>query len=241
MLIDDKFIYLSLPRCASTSFFISCLRNNLNVRHSNSTQNENYNHIELSSTSNIDLVYQINHFHESIGSLKNSFGDGYEIISVKRNRHERFVSYFNHCIGELYRKNVMDLYSIFLELDVDDLLFYNTNDILGKSNIIRLIDIFLNRIGYKGDILSITPLLMPMFAPLSTYHNHNPNIIWFDFDDLTKLEDWVSVKTSKEFKLSLFGSSKEYQSKINVDEYFIEKYNKIYDYYDIVKKQNTLL
>ena len=241
MLIDDKFIYLSLPRCASTSFFISCLRNNLNVRHSNSTQNENYNHIELSSISNIDLVYQINHFHETIGSLKNSFGDGYEIISVKRNRHERFVSYFNHCIGELYRKNVMDLYSIFLELDVDDLLFYNTNDILGKSNIIRLIDIFLNRIGYKGDILSITPLLMPMFAPLSTYHNHNPNIIWFDFDDLTKLEDWVSVKTSKEFKLNLFGSSKEYQSKINVDEYFIEKYNKIYDYYDIVKKQNTLL
>jgi hypothetical protein len=241
MLIDDKFIYLSLPRCASTSFFISCLRNNLNVRHSNSTQNENYNHIELLSISNIDLIYQINHFHETIGSLKNSFGEDYEIISVKRNRHERFVSYFNHCIGELYRKNVMDLYSIFLELDVDDLLFYNTNDILGKSNIIRLIDIFLNRIGYKGDILSITPLLMPMFAPLSTYHNHNPNIIWFDFDDLTKLEDWVSVKTSKEFKLNLFGSSKEYQSKINVDEYFIEKYNKIYDYYDIVKKQNTLL
>jgi hypothetical protein len=241
MLIDDKFLYLSLPRCASTSFFISCLRNNLNVRHSNSTQNENYNHIELPSISNIDLVYQINHFHESIGSLKNSFGDGYEIISVKRNRHERFVSYFNHCIGELYRKNIMDLYNIFLELDVDDLLFYNTNDILGKSNIIRLIDSFLKRIGYKGDGLLITPLLMPMFSPLSTYHNHNPNIIWFDFDDLTKLEDWVSVKTSKEFKLSLFGSSKEYESKIKVDEYFIEKYNKIYDYYDIVKKQNTLL
>jgi hypothetical protein len=241
MLIDDKFIYLSLPRCASTSFFISCLRNNLNVRHSNSTQNENYNHIELSSISNIDLVYQINHFHETIGSLKNSFGDGYEIISVKRNRHERFVSYFNHCLGELYRNNIMDLYNIFLELDVDDLLFYNTNDILGKSNIIRLVDNFLKRIGYEGNILSITPLLMPMFSPLSTYHNHNPNIIWFDFDDLTKLEDWVSVKTSKEFKLSLFGSSKEYESKIKVDEYFIEKYNKIYDYYDIVKKQNTLL
>jgi hypothetical protein len=241
MLIDDKFIYLSLPRCASTSFFISCLRNNLNVRHSNSTQNENYNHIELPLISNIDLVYQINHFHETIGSLRNSFGDGYEIISVKRNRHERFISYFNHCIGELYRRNIMDLYNIFLELDVDDLLFHNTNDILGKSNNIRFIDSFLKRIGYKGDGLSITPLLMPMFAPLSTYHNHNPNIIWFDFDDLTKLEDWVSVKTSKEFKLSLFGSSKEYESKINVNEYFIEKYNKIYDYYDIVKKQNTLL
>jgi hypothetical protein len=241
MLVDDKFIYLSLPRCASTSFFISCLRNNLNVRHSNSTQNENYNHIELSSISNIDLVYQINHFHETIGSLKNSFGDGYEIISVKRNRHERFVSYFNHCIGELYRNNIMDLYNIFLELDVDDLLFYNTNDIVGKGSKIKLVYNFLRRIGYDGNEAMIVPLLSPMFAPLSTYHNHNPNIIWFDFDDLTKLEDWVSVKTSKEFKLSLFGSSKEYESKIKVDEYFIEKYNKIYDYYDIVKKQNTLL
>ena len=241
MLVDNKFIYLSLPRCASTAFFISCIRNDLNVLHSNSTQDSDYNDIELLSTSNIDLVHQINHFHESIGSLKNSFGDGYEIISVKRNRHERFVSYFNHCIGELYRRNIIDLHNIFLELDVDDLLFYNTNDILGKSNIIRLVDSFLKRIGYKGDALSITPLLMPMFSPLSTYHNHNPNIIWFDFDNLTKLEEWVSNKTNKEFKLNIFGSSKEYKSKISVNDYFIEKYNKIYDYYDIVKKQNTLL
>ena len=241
MLVDNKFLYLSLPRCASTSFFISCLRNDLNVRHSNSTQDNDYDPIELSSITNIDLVYQINHFHETIDSLKKSFGYGYEIISVKRNRHERFVSYFNHCIGELYRNDIMDLYNIFLELNVDDLLFYNTNDLIGKSNKIKLVESFLKRIGYKGDKSLVIPLLLPMFSPLSTYHNHDPNIIWFDFNDLTKLEEWVSNKTFKEFKLNFFGSSKEYESKITVDDYFIEKYNKIYDYYDIVKNQNTLL
>ena len=135
----------------------------------------------------------------------------------------------------------MDLYNIFLELDVDDLLFYNTNDVLGKSNIIRLVDSFLKRIGYEGNEPSIIPLLMPMFSPLSTYHNHNPNIIWFDFDNLKKLEEWVSIKTNKDFRIDVFGSSKEYKSKISVNDYFIEKYNKIYDYYDIVKNQNTLL
>jgi hypothetical protein len=241
MLVDNKFIYLSLPRCASTSFFISCIRNNLNVQHSNSSQDRNYNQDELLSISNIDLVYQINHFHETIDSLKKSFGNSYEIISVKRNRHERFVSYLNHCIGELYRNNNLDLYNLFLELTVDDLLFYETNDLIGKSNKIKLVDSFLNRIGYKGNKSPIAPLLLPMFSPLSTYHNHNPNIIWFDFDDLTKLEEWVSIKTEKEFKLSSFGSSKEYKSKVTVNDYFIEKYNKIYDYYDIVKKQITLL
>ena len=48
MLIENKFIYLSLPRCASSSFLSSCMNQNLKVQHFNKgydieTQNKKYN------------------------------------------------------------------------------------------------------------------------------------------------------------------------------------------------------
>ena len=76
---------------------------------------------------------------------------------------------------------------------------------------------------------------------MSVYHNNNPNIIWFDFANLKDLEDWVSSKTGKPFKLEIFGSSIDYKSNIINDEYFLKKYNEIYDYYDFFKKEDTLI
>ena len=51
----------------------------------------------------------------------------------------------------------------------------------------------------------------------------------------------VSKKTEKDFKLEVFGSSKEYKSKIIINDNFIRKYDEIYDYYDNFKKNKTLI
>jgi hypothetical protein len=189
----------------------------------------------------MDIVYQINHFHETITSLKKSFGNEYDIISVKRNKYERFISYFNHCIGELKRNGNMDLSNKFLELTTDEILFYKTDDLIDKNSKINLINIFLKNIGYFKYNETLESLLLPMVSPMSVYHNNDPKIIWFDFNKLDEMENWVSQKTLKIFKLEIFGSSKEYKSKINVDYNFIKKYDEIYDYYDIFKKQKTLI
>jgi len=241
MLIDNKFIYLSLPRCASTAFHISCLRNGLNVKHANQTSDKLLKKFNLNDLTNMDIVYQINHFHETITSLKKSFGNEYDIISVKRNKYERFISYFNHCIGELKRNGNMDLSNKFLELTTDEILFYKTDDLIDKNSKINLINIFLKNIGYFKYNETLESLLLPMVSPMSVYHNNDPKIIWFDFNKLDEMENWVSQKTLKIFKLEIFGSSKEYKSKINVDYNFIKKYDEIYDYYDIFKKQKTLI
>ena len=241
MLIDNKFIYLSLPRCASTAFHISCLRNGLNVKHANKTSDKLLKKFNLNYLTNMDIVYQINHFHETITSLKKSFGNEYDIISVKRNKYERFISYFNHCIGELKRNGNMDLSNKFLELTTDEILFYKTDDLIDKNSKINLINIFLKNIGYFKYNETLESLLLPMVSPMSVYHNNDPKIIWFDFNKLDEMENWVSQKTQKIFKLEIFGSSKEYESKINVDYNFIKKYDEIYDYYDIFKKQKTLI
>lgn len=35
MLVENKFLFISLPRCASTSFYISCIKNELDIQHYN--------------------------------------------------------------------------------------------------------------------------------------------------------------------------------------------------------------
>jgi hypothetical protein len=241
MLIDNKFIYLSLPRCASTAFFISSIRSGFDVKHSNPTSDKLLENSNLVNLTNMDLVYKINHFHETITSLRKSFGGEYDVISVKRNKYERFISYFNHCIGELKRNGNIDLSNKFLELTTDEVLFYKTNNLIDKNSKINLIKTFLKNINYFEYNKSLESLLLPMVTPISLYHNNDPKIIWFDFNKLDDMENWVSQKTQKNFKLEFFGSSKNNKSKLNVDDNFIKKYDEIYDYYDIFKKQKTII
>jgi hypothetical protein len=241
MLIDNKFIYLSLPRCASTAFFISCIRNNIKVEHSYNIDDNMYVNIDFESMSNMDLVYKINHFHETIESLKNKFGNDYEIVSVNRNRYDRFISYFNHITGELYRRGYIELYNKLLELNVNDILFYNSADLINVDSKIKLVKTFLNSIELFDYDKKIESLFLPLFSPLSTYHNHNPTIKWFEFDNLSELENWVAIKLNKPFKLENFGSSINYKSKLIMDDAFIKKYNDIYDYYDLPKSTKTII
>ena len=35
MLVENKFLFISLPSCASTSFYISCIKNELDIQHYN--------------------------------------------------------------------------------------------------------------------------------------------------------------------------------------------------------------
>ena len=39
-----------------------------------------------------------------------------------------------------------------------------------------------------------------IFKPKEWYHQNNPNIIWFDFNKLNELEEWVSNQLKKDFK-----------------------------------------
>jgi len=241
MLVDNKFIYLSLPRCASTAFFISCIRRNINIKHANSFSDTMLNNIDLSNLTNTQAVYQINHFHEKIISLKKKFGEKYDIISVRRNKYERFISYFNHCIRELKRNGNLELSNKLSQATYDDIFFYKTNDLIDKNSKIEILKTFLKNIGYDKYNEKLNSLLLPIFTPISVYHNNDPKIIWFEFNKLTEMEKWVSEKIQKDFKLEIFGSSKEYKSKIIITDTFIEKYDEIYNYYDNFKNNKSLI
>jgi len=80
-----------------------------------------------------------------------------------------------------------------------------------------------------------------IISPLSFYHNHNLKIKWFDFNKLYELEEWVSNKLGKSFKLEQSNSSKHIECNLSLNSEFISRYNSIYDYYDLPKTTKTIL
>ena len=240
MLIDNKFIYLNLPRCASTSFHITCMRNNLDIQYYDPILHEQNSFVDM-SLSNEDIADRLSHTHEKIVDLKNKFGKDIPVIAVRRNRYERYVSLWKHIIDELYRVGEMGVYEIFKNLTVDELLSYSSHDIVCNETKYDAIKSFLTRVGSKKHGPYVTAMVYMQMSPTSHYHNHDPNIIWFDMSNLLEMENWVSNKLDKEFKLEKVNSSQHFDCNITIDDYFIKKYNSIYDVYDLPKTTKSLL
>lgn len=242
MLVENKFIYISIPRCASTAFMASCVKQNLNIAHL-------YNHLDIENQikmRGIDInkidynnfEKYFDHSHEPLNELKQKFGYSYDVISVRRNKYERFVSMWKYLLKVLYLVNDIDTFNKCSSLSLDEILFYKTNDLQSVENINEQIEIFskrhsLNLEGKKG-------FFRALIQPSSQFHRHDPNIIWFDFNELYKLEEWVSNKLNINFELIHMNSSQHSDSKLELNDDFKEKYDSIYLPYDEVKNVKTL-
>ena len=242
MLVDNKFIALSLPRCASTSFYITCLRNNISVEHYDTYfYNKWVDAIDL-NLNNEQLADIIVHGHESISDLRKKFGNDYDIIGIRRNRYERFISLWKHVIDLSKSDNSPILNAKLEELTIDDILFYTTNDLISeqkRGEIVYQFALRNNLLEYMNDV--VKTMLYILITPISEYHKHDPKIIWFDFDKLYELENWVSNKLQKPFILEKSNGSQHFDCNLKLDENFVKLYDSIYDYYDSPKQIKTLL
>ena len=125
MLIEDKFIYVSLPRRGSTSFHYSCILHNLEVQTINDYNSIN-SKIDFTSINDSDIMNYIAHGHEPLNELQKKFGNHYAIIAVNRDRYEVFYSLLKHSIFDLklplkLQKKYLDSLNVFnvnyVELD----------------------------------------------------------------------------------------------------------------------------
>jgi hypothetical protein len=245
MLIENSFFYISLPRCASTSFMGSCVKYGLQIQHFTDEWNiENQLSESVKELKNVDYTnfqHQFKHGHEPINFLRKKFGDGFDVISVKRNKYDRFFSLWKHILHEMDLKENKDTYDKCKNLSVDELLFYGDRDLLNQADSDDTVDDFIK----KNNLNKITEygkkMVSILIKPYSVYHLHDPNIIWFDFNELWKLEDWVSNKLNMDFKLIKTNSSNQYSPNFKNDEYFREKFDCIYSKYEVVKENKTLI
>lgn len=243
MLVNNKFIYISLPRCASSAFMLKCLKDErINVQHYTSDLDEIISNIDILQD-DITLLRTLPHAHECIDLLEQKFGNNFEIISVHRNRHEKFISLYNHII-QLVSNLDEHSANIMKNLSIDDVLFFNSNDIstriLNGNGKELVIDEFIKKYNLNTHI-QMKLWLFILFTPHSHYHLHDNRIKWFDFNKLYELEEWVSDKLGFEFKIDKINTSKHIESNLKLNDKFIKKYNSIYDRFDLPKIKKTLL
>lgn len=248
MLVDKKFIFISLPRCASTSFMITCLKNGIPIEHVNSEYDNQLIKInDWEKMNNEELADSLIHPHESVYTLQQKFGMNNQIISIRRNKYNRFLSLWKHIIDELYRIKNPDIADIFSKLTTND-IFGNfvANDIYNLESRRKTIDDFLTKLkipklktleeeSYVRNMLDI------LFMPIVELTNDNPNIIWFDIENLGELENWVSNKLSRDFKMEKINSSKHFNSTIIINDDFKQKYDNLFKDFDQRKVRKTLV
>jgi hypothetical protein len=245
MLIDNKFLYISLPRCGSTSFHYSCILNELDIKSLESRIDFYNSKIDFNSVDESSIMNLIEHGHTPLIELQKKFGCDLPIIAVRRNKYERFYSLYKHIIFELDRIGFNNLSYKFLNFDLNDLFFFNRFDIMTKQNRYYVISNQLTKISPELKqnesyqyIINIIDILL---TPLSDWHHHNNNINWFDITEMEKLEEWVSNITNKKFKLKHVNSSSFIQPNLKLDDAFVERYDSIYEYYDSPKSNKSII
>jgi hypothetical protein len=245
MLIDNKFLYISLPRCGSTAFHYSCILAGLDIENIDSRVDLDNSKIDFSSIDESKIMNFIEHGHTPLIELQKKFGYELPIVAVKRNNYERFYSLYKHVIFELNRIGFSELSYKFSNFNLDDLFFFNSSDIMTKKNRYNCISNYLLHISpeliYNEMYQYIINIIDILLTPLSHWHNHNKNINWFDINEIKKLEEWVSKITNTEFKLRHVNSSSFIETNLKFDDEFIEKYNYVYEYYDSPKSNNSVI
>lgn len=241
MLIDNKFIYLNLPRCASTSFHIACLKNKLSIQYYNTLIHSSIP-AYLEKDADSDMVADMMpHAHEKLADLRSKFGNELPVIAVKRNPYERYISLWKHVIDEVYRMGDSESADILKSLDTDDILFYKSDDIHSNNVKYPIIKSFLKKNLPKNTNPYMDVMFNILITPTSYYHHYDKSIIWFDFNKLYELENWVSDMIGIQFKLEKTNSSQHFDCNLKNDDYFRTKYDSIYTRYDNPKSNNSLI
>lgn len=233
MLVDNKFIIIMIPRCATTSFLDTCQVLNIEI---NDVREYGYTNLYKHGVGGV-------RYHYTINVLQEKFGYNYPVIAVKRDKGSTFISLWKQMIGILSEAEDGKVYEILKKLTIDDILFFNETDynLLNIEDLTKLSYTFCERIGLENKDNYVGKFLL-LFKPQEWYHNNDPNIIWFDFNELDKLEDWLTKTLGVDFKLVHINSSTEWESNLKDDEYFREKFNKLYgNRFEEFKKNKTLL
>ena len=245
MLIDNKFLYISLPRCGSTSFHYSCILSGLDIKSLDNHVDFYNSKIDFNSINESDIMSFIEHGHTPLIELQKKFGYDLPVVAIHRDKHKRFYSLYQHIIFELDRIGLKELSYKFSNFNLDELFFFNKLDIMSKQTRYHIIDTHLLKVlpelanseSYQY-VINIIDILL---TPISHWHHHNKNIIWFNIDEIQKLEEWVSNITNINFKLKHVNSSSFIETHIKLDSEFILRYDSIYEHYESPKSNKSII
>jgi|LakMenE01Jun11ns_1017448.scaffolds.fasta_scaffold9927841_3 hypothetical protein len=244
MVIDDKVVFIPIPKNASWSMEHTCVEYEFDLKYPSKIW-EN----QLKS----DYKNTEKHLHSTINDLLERFGTNFEYIAIIRDSTDRFISawkYFveamvnsiNSTLGEKI-KNVGNEFIINF-IKENHLEFCNAYNSLEsrKSLLIKLVDKLGISKEYPIDGGFIERYTVHIFSFVSQYQwitNDKVIVKQFDFNNLKELEDYMSNKFNVDFKLI-------YKNKTNLDYCAVTRTPELVEFVDryidgVVKRSKSII
>lgn len=232
MIINDKVVFVPIPKNASWSVEDTCIEYGFDLKYPSKLWE---NSIKLKTKS------PQKHLHTTINDIIDYFGVNYEFVCIVRNSTDRLVSawkYFvsgmvdevnedlgtriknvgNDFLMNFIKENYASFHNVYSSLDTRKFLLEKLVDELGISKEYKIDKNFLKRYSIH------------IFTFVSQYQwiqNDKVKVIEFNFDDLSKFEEYMSTKFDVDFKLIHRNQSKlDYCAVTKTPELidFVEKY-----------------
>lgn len=217
MLVDNKFIFISIPRCATVSFERTCISNKLDL---------NFNPHMLATKQLKNSGVATYHSHTRYSTYKELYGDRYPIITIDRNPVDRFISGWKYVLLEVQKMD-NTLYSRLTNLSNEEFIFYFLkyfeNLKFTDSNIQQFFNQFVP--GFKLN-RNLLVKFKTILVDNSNWTENADEIIYFNFEnELPNLEQWVSEKCDINFKLLHVNDTKKVDLTLIKNQRFIDFYN----------------
>jgi hypothetical protein len=206
MIINDKVVFIPIPKNASWSVEDTCINYGLDLKYPSKIWE---NSIKLGSKN------PQKHLHSTINQIVDRFGTNFEYISIIRDSTDRFISawkYFiellTHSISDELSKKIKNIGNDFVISFIKDnyqefSMAYNSRK-TRRSLLIKLLDKLEISKEHPIDEEFIEQYELHIFSFVSQYQwitNDKVNVKQFSFDKLTELEEYMSKKLNIEFKL----------------------------------------
>lgn len=234
MLVDNKFLFLKIPRTATVSFERSCFLAGLSVK---------YPSAYVLSQKQADKGEEPRrHYHERYSKLVEYFGNNYPVIAIHRDPLDRFLSAWKYVIKSVSESNL------------------ETSRILSTTDNKTFIDAWQSEIGHSANLQDLAKCenffkkIIPGGVPYSKYiymvftsvmtgpsrwHENNPNITYFDIKNTVSLEEYVREVTGKPFEIISTNHTKTTDTSLVIDKNLQEFYFKLIE--PPYKTANTLI
>lgn len=212
--INNDLIWLSIPKCASTSIENSFLNSKLDIIHYNYGKEKHYNR----------------HIHVKLSNLYRKFGVK-DTVCINRDYFSKWFSSLRH-VWDIYEKLNIPLIREWEEVDNDFIYKTFTDEFINKiyshrKNFTNLQNGYENTLIDVKKILSISrqpPIFSNALFPENILRSQNfikdskKCTFEFNIEDLDKFEKFIENKYSIDFKLEKVNKTDYKNHKIIIDE-----------------------
>jgi hypothetical protein len=233
MLIENKFVFVAIPKCATMSFEDACLNYNFTV---------DYSPFEIINRGMLNGIRPTTHVHVPITKLREIHKHKYPFVTLTREEVSRFISAWKHIL-KIIKHTDFRFYDILKNVGNEEFCYHFGNHFnnlkLNKESVISFLSEFSNK---KEHEKHVTDIFISVFKPTVEWTNNDTTLIKFSFEtEIPQFEKWVSEKCGVDFKLSHINDTKDIETKLIKDDFLINFHQTILNPTSLYKSELSLI